>query len=75
MNFEIHQCYLNSVKNHKITVFLTYIIIIYFKQQQKLAQNWMTKPAAMPGCPPGLEYLTTLDHLMIIQEVDLFNGS
>jgi len=31
----------------------------------------MPQPQAMPGCPPGLEYLTQLDQLIIKQQVEL----
>ena len=34
----------------------------------------MAKPVTFPGCPPGLEYLTQLDHLKIFQEINLLNG-
>jgi hypothetical protein len=31
------------------------------------ASNWMPRPQAIPGCPPGLEYLTTLDTIQVEQ--------
>ena len=36
--------------------------------------QWMTKPEAIPGCPPGLEYLTQIDQLLVHQQVELFEG-
>ena len=29
----------------------------------------------IPGCPPGLEYLTTIDQLLVHQQVELFEGT
>ncbi|KAK3097640.1 hypothetical protein FSP39_011667 [Pinctada imbricata] len=31
----------------------------------------MTHPGAISGCPPGLEYLTQIDQLIVRQQVDL----
>ena len=34
----------------------------------------MQKPNSLPGCPPGLEYLSQVDKLLIQQKVDLLEG-
>lgn len=34
-------------------------------------QQWAARPDAIPGCPPGLEYLTTLDQMLVKQQVEL----
>ena len=35
--------------------------------------QWMPKPE-VPGCPPGLEYLTQIDQLLVHQAVQLLDG-
>ena len=44
----------------------------YFQGYQQT--QWMPLPETMPGCPPGLEYLTQLDQLLVHQQVELFEG-
>lgn len=34
--------------------------------------QWMAKPGSMMGCPPGLEYLTSLDQILVHQQVEIF---
>ena len=36
--------------------------------------QWMQAPQAGPNCPPGLEYLTQVDQLLVHQQVELFEG-
>ena len=37
--------------------------------------QWMTVPQEVPpGCPPGLEYLTQVDQILVHQQVDLFES-
>jgi len=33
--------------------------------------SWMDRPSGPAGCPPGLEYLTQVDQLLVRQEVEL----
>ncbi|XP_064603932.1 phospholipid scramblase 2-like isoform X2 [Liolophura sinensis] len=33
---------------------------------------WMSRPEGIAGCPPGLEYLTQVDQLLVQQQVELF---
>ncbi|VEL40246.1 unnamed protein product [Protopolystoma xenopodis] len=35
--------------------------------------NWMNRPL-VPNCPPGLEYLTLVDQLLIKQKVEVLEG-
>lgn len=37
-------------------------------------QNWMTIPQGIPNCPPGLEYLTTIDQLLVHQKVEMLEA-
>ncbi|XP_041378423.1 phospholipid scramblase 1-like isoform X2 [Gigantopelta aegis] len=37
--------------------------------------QWMNRPQAIPGCPPGLEYLTQLDQLLIKQQKEVLEKS
>lgn len=36
--------------------------------------QWMQAPPAPENCPPGLEYLTQVDQLLIKQQVELLEG-
>lgn len=41
----------------------------------KQEPQWMTQPRAPLGCPPGLEYLTQIDQLLVQQQVELLESS
>ncbi len=41
-------------------------------QQQQV--QWMQAPQAIAGCPPGLEYLTQVDQLLVHQQVELLES-
>ena len=36
--------------------------------------QWMARPAPIPGVPPGLEYLSSIDHLLVQQQVDMLEA-
>lgn len=36
--------------------------------------GWMNMPTGVPNCPPGLEYLTTIDQLLVKQKVELLEA-
>ena len=36
---------------------------------------WMPAPQAPVGCPPGLEYLSQIDQLLVHQQVELLEGN
>ncbi|KAI8486378.1 hypothetical protein Bbelb_358770 [Branchiostoma belcheri] len=39
------------------------------------AQTWVAPPQqAIPGCPPGLEYLTQIDQIIVHQQIELFEA-
>ena len=35
----------------------------------------MAAPQAIPGCPPGLEYLTQVDQLLVNQQIELLEST
>lgn len=37
--------------------------------------NWMPTPQVPMGCPPGLEYLTAIDQVIIQQQIELLEGN
>lgn len=36
------------------------------------AAQWMPMPQGIEGCPPGLEYLTQIDQMLVHQQVEMF---
>ncbi|XP_072037384.1 phospholipid scramblase 2-like [Amphiura filiformis] len=36
--------------------------------------EWMSLPSNVPVCPPGLEYLTHLDQLLVYQQIEIFEA-
>jgi len=38
---------------------------------EKQQDSWMPVPQAPVGCPPGLEYLTQLDQVLVNQQIEL----
>ena len=36
---------------------------------------WMPAPQAPVGCPPGLEYLSQIDQVLVHQQVELLEGN
>ena len=35
---------------------------------------WVVQPGAILGCPPGLEYLTSVDQLLMKQQIELLES-
>jgi len=44
-------------------------------QPAQRAPQFMEAPAAMPGVPPGLEYLAQVDQLLVHQQIEIFERS
>ncbi|CAG2164454.1 unnamed protein product [Oppiella nova] len=38
------------------------------------SEQWMNVPIGIPNCPPGLEYLTQVDQLLVHQKVELLEA-
>ena len=51
-----------------------FLICCNFLMFFEIAVQWMQRPQAIPGCPPGLEYLTMIDKLLAQQKKDLLEG-
>ncbi|XP_053677297.1 phospholipid scramblase 2-like isoform X1 [Anopheles nili] len=41
---------------------------------QPIPGGWMPIPQGIPNCPPGLEYLTAIDQLLVHQKVELLEA-
>ncbi len=41
---------------------------------QKQQIQWMQAPQAPVGCPPGLEYLSQVDQLLVHQQIELLES-
>lgn len=48
--------------------------MIYLTGLQNVQQQWVPKPEPITGVPPGLEYLTQVDQLLIKQQIELLEG-
>lgn len=46
------------------------IVCIFF-----CADGWMSLPQGVPLCPPGLEYLTSIDQLLVHQKWEVLEGT
>lgn len=42
--------------------------------QPNPGEQWMNVPIGIPNCPPGLEYLTQVDQLLVHQKVELLEA-
>lgn len=47
---------------------------VFHPTGQQPGQVWMAAPPPPPGCPPGLEYLTQIDQILVQQQVELMES-
>ena len=48
---------------------------MYFSVMAPPQQQWLARPEPITGCPPGLEYLTTLDQMLVKQQIEILEGA
>lgn len=53
---------------------MSYTNAVYNQPGTGMETEWMLKPAADPNCPPGLEYLTQIDQLLVQQTVEILEA-
>jgi hypothetical protein len=46
-------------------------VLVQFTASDHPFQEWGAPVEAIPGCPPGLEYLTALDQILVKQQIEL----
>lgn len=72
--------YLGSMNIHLSSYILVSSLCIYCVKSAVsifvcLTAQLMSAPQAPPNCPPGLEYLTMVDQLLVHQKVELLEGA
>lgn len=65
------------MSNHKIIRQIIYHVGFFFSGQPVAGPGGWAQPAAQPppNCPPGLEYLASVDQMMVKQKVEVFEGN
>jgi hypothetical protein len=71
----VRESYHETSTNYDEIVRLDYYFLIYVLGPQGPGQMWMPKPQAPTNCPPGLEYMTQIDQLLVHQKVELLEGT
>lgn len=57
-----------------MSMFINYLLFIKFKPCN-LTDGWMPIPQAIPqNCPNGLQYLSTINQLLVKQQVEVLEG-
>ena len=53
---------------------LTHVYVLHFLGMAP-PQQWLARPEPIPGCPVGLEYLTSLDQMLVKQQIEILEGA
>ena len=75
MMMEMYDIYIKIYNKICSYVMLMYCLFKAAPGAPQAQAQWMPRPQGIAGCPPGLEYLTQIDQLLVQQKVELMEGN